>query len=162
VLRILNYFFCELNYVKLLISIQYLNHHNFKCYKIVNSVTSENNARSRQSLKRYPQHSRHPDGDNSINIAKKVDNRGIISYLLTSKLPPSSPEVVVDTIKAARTGKSRYMSPKDSLLLITCTGTAGFNEHNCTSFQLVKFINPTFFQSHLRVPPSFRYPLRCS
>ncbi len=158
VLRILNYFFCELNYVKVLISIQYLNHHNFKCYKIVNSVTSENNARSRQSLKRYPQHSRHPDGDNSINIAKKVDNRGIISYLLTSKLPPSSPEVVVDTIKAARTGKSCYMSLQDSLLLITCTGTAGFNEHKCTSFQLVKFINPTFFQSHLRVPPSFRYP----
>jgi len=51
-------------------------------------------------------------------------------------------------------GKYFYLSPKDSLLSLTCTGTAGFKEHNCTSFRLVA-TNTTFFQSHPCAPPQF-------
>jgi len=66
-------------------------------------------------------------------------------------------------VTVAQTGKSFFMSLKDSLLL-TCTGTAGSYEHNCTSFQLaIKTTQSLLLQSHrIAPPPVLGFPLRSS
>jgi len=57
------------------------------------------------------------------------------------------------------TGKPRYMSLIDSLLPITCTGTAGLNERNLEfSFILTQFVS---FRPTIMSPPVLGIPLRC-
>ncbi len=56
-------------------------------------------------------------------------------------------------------GKSFFASVIDGLLPITCTGSAGFSEHNTVILQLDYLTNqPLKFQAHPNAPSIFRLP----